>query len=87
MGTVGGEPKKIITNISVTMSHDFVNIMAILHGDAKAGRFSTKGDAVHKRDEIIHAEHRFLSGPPTTPEGEVQAETAASQGTGGTDVD
>ena len=67
MGTVDGISKKIITNISVTMSHNFADLMAILQAEARDGRFSTKADAVRKRDELIKAK----------PADEVQAETAA----------
>ena len=88
MGTVGGEPKKIITNISVTMSYDFVNLMAILHCDANAGRLRTKGDAVHKRDELIHAKRDADKPAETAADASIaQAEPANSQGNNGIDVD
>ena len=56
MGTVNGLPKKIVTNISVQMSHDFVKIMNYLLEEAKAGKFATKGEAVKRRNEMLAAQ-------------------------------
>ena len=53
MGTVDGIQKKIITNISVFMSHDFSKLMQQLANEAKEGLFSTKGEAVQRRDQLI----------------------------------
>ena len=53
MGSVDGEPKKIIANISVGMSFQFSSHMQTLLSEAKSGAFSTKGDAVRRRDELI----------------------------------
>ena len=86
MGTVNGEAKQIITNVSVTMSIHFCTIMGILYSEAKAGAFTTKGDAVHRRDEILN-NRAGAATAPATPAGAVasQADTADSQG--GIDVD
>ena len=53
MGTVGGEPTKIITNISCIMSHDFSNLMQQLLKEANEGAFKTKKQAVLRRDQLI----------------------------------
>ena len=53
MGTVGDEPKKIVTNISVQMSHHFTTIMQQLLKEANEGRFATKNEAVQRRDHLL----------------------------------
>ena len=51
--------------------------MGDIHEEAKAGAFSTKGDAVHRRDELINEK---VEEDPAAPAGDVastdQAETA-----------
>ena len=53
MGTVAGHPKKIVTNVSVQMSHDFSKIMQQLLKEANEGRFATKSEAVKRRDHLV----------------------------------
>ena len=53
MGTVAGEPKPFVTNVSVQMSHDFSTIMQQVLKEAKAGRFATNGEAVRRRDQLL----------------------------------
>ena len=52
-GTVVGEPKKIITNVSVQMSNHFFKIMESFYKEARAGVFTTKGDVVNRRGELL----------------------------------
>ena len=69
MGTVNGDTdtKKFIVNTSVGMSHDFSTLMQGLLKEAKAGRFSTRGDAVRRRDELVK------NTPAVTAEGALPA--------------
>ena len=56
MGTVSGLPKKIVTNVSVQLSHDFSKIMQHLLAEANAGKFATKGEAVKRRNQMLAAQ-------------------------------
>ena len=76
MGTVAGEPSKIITNISCIMSHDFSKLMQQLLKEANEGAFKTKKQAVLRRDQLIAikaatAEYteQAATAPPSEPEG------------------
>ena len=53
MGTVAGQPKKIITNVSIAMTPHFREVMNTILADAKEGTFETKPAAVRRRDELI----------------------------------
>ena len=53
MGTVGGQPKTFITNVSVAMSHDFCKLMMQILQEANENKFATKGDIVQRRDELV----------------------------------
>ena len=53
MGIVEGAPQqRIITNISAYMDSDYCKFMEIIKKEADAGAFSTKKDAVRRRDEL-----------------------------------
>ena len=80
MGTVAGEPKKIITNISCVMSHMFIELMKKLLQEANEGAFTTKGQAVLRRDDL-------LTTPAAEAGGEQQAATAAASELDGRDID
>ena len=49
----GHEKRSLITNISASMTKDFCTIMDKILIEANAGAFSTKGDAVRRRDELL----------------------------------
>ena len=54
LGTVDGEPKKFVTSVSVhTSPKSFCQILASLHVEANDGAFTTKKDAIDRRDELI----------------------------------
>ena len=53
MGTVGGQPKTFITNVSVSMSHDFCKLMMQILQEANENKFATKGDIVQRRDDLL----------------------------------
>ena len=53
MGTVAGQPKKIITNVSIAMTPRFREVMNTILAEAKKGTFETKRAAVRRRDELI----------------------------------
>ena len=77
MGTVTGEPKKIVTNVSVQMSHDFSKIMQQILGEANEGRFATKGEPVQRRDQLVDQAAPADSGHQDEPtESTLQAEPA-----------
>ena len=57
--TVGGEHKKIVTGVSVRNSHFFCDIMERLKTEAENGAFSTKAQAVRRRDELIDEQNRL----------------------------
>ena len=53
MGTVADQPKTFITNVSVTMSHDFCRLMQQILKEANDNKFATKGEIVQRRDELV----------------------------------
>ena len=53
MGTVADQPKTFITNVSVTMSHDFCRLMQQILKEANENKFATKGEIVQRRDELV----------------------------------
>ena len=53
MGTVADQPKTFITNVSVTMSHDFCRLMQQILKEANENKFTTKGEIVQRRDELV----------------------------------
>ena len=57
--TVGGEHKQIVTGVSVQSSHFFCDIMERLKTEAENGAFSTKAQAVRRRDELIDEQNRW----------------------------
>ena len=52
MGMVDNK-KKFVTNVAVSMSGAFIKIMQQLLVEAREGRFTTKDDAVKRRDELL----------------------------------
>ena len=77
LGTVGGHPKQIVTNVSVQMSHNFSKIMQQLLQEANEGRFATKSEAVQRRDNILKTQPAAPadSGTTAAPEPASQAPT------------
>ena len=59
-GTIQGTEDRIVTNMSVNMSHNYTVLMGRVHAEAVAGKFPTKGDAVRRRDELL-AEERAVT--------------------------
>ena len=54
LGTVDGEAKKFVTSVSVhTSPKSFCQILQNLHVEANDGAFTTKKDAIDRRDELI----------------------------------
>ena len=53
LGTVAGEPKNIVTNVSVQMSHDFSKIMQQILRGANEGKLVAKSEAVQRRDQLV----------------------------------
>ena len=53
MGTVADQPKTFITNVSVSMSHDFCKLMMQILQEANENKFATKGEIVQRRDELV----------------------------------
>ena len=53
MGIVPGQPKKIITNVSIAMTPHFREVMNTILVEAREGIFETKLAAVRRRDELI----------------------------------
>ena len=49
----GGIKKEFVTNVTVVMSPAFIKIMQQLLVEAREGRFTTKNDAVKRRDELL----------------------------------
>ena len=49
----GGIRKEFVTNVTVGMSTAFIKIMQQLLVEAREGRFTTKNDAVKRRDELL----------------------------------
>ena len=52
-GTVDGEHKKNVTNVTVTMTHAFCDVMAKLKYEADWRFITTKGEAVRRRNELV----------------------------------
>ena len=53
MGTVAGERKKFITNVSIAMTPHYREVMNTILFEARAGAFETKIAAVRRRDKLI----------------------------------
>ena len=53
MGTVAGEAKKFVTNITAAMTTDFAALMRQIEKEANEGAFKTKGQAVRRRDQRV----------------------------------
>ena len=55
VGTVNDNPtKRFLTNVSVTMSHQFSGIMSDLLAEARQGNFKTREELVHRRDVLLY---------------------------------
>ena len=59
LGTVDGEAKKFVTSVSVhTSPKSFCQILQNLHVEANDGAFTTKKEAIDRRDELIEIDRR-----------------------------
>ena len=85
-GTVCGWPKKFITGVSVQQNHHFVKIMGDIAKEAEAGAFTTKGDVVHRRDELLKAQADTAEHADTDEQAKPAA-TSEIEGAEGLDVD
>ena len=92
MGTVSGSPtKRFITNMSVTMSHQFSTIMQNLLEEARQGKFKTRGELINRRNELLEIQQPAVTAEEAA-EATDDADTAAEQegpehGSGGLYVD
>ena len=53
IGTVGGKPGRFITSMNARQTILFNELMVLIGAEAKVGAFTTKGDAIKRRFELL----------------------------------
>ena len=90
MGTVAGEAKKFVTNITAAMTTDFAALMRQIEKEANEGAFKTKGQAVRRRDQRVANKGPAATAGDTEQPAATAAELAATAATvvdrDGTDI-